>query len=280
MPDPVREAVAARPHGPLRGVVAEHHAFRFRHVPPARHLGLPSPYLTVIVTLDEPLHVSQQPDATQAPDRYDALVGGLHTRAAVIVHDGAQSGVQLALSPLGTRALLGVPAGEMAGLDLHAADLIGRLAPELQERMQAATGWGERFRLLDEGLGRLVDPARRPPDEVCHAWHLLRTSQGNARVRDVARAVDWSERHLAARFRAEIGLTPKAAARVIRFDRARRMIPSTDGATVAAVCGYADQSHLVRDFVAFTGLPPGAWLAAEVGNVQAADAAAGRDLAS
>jgi hypothetical protein len=106
MPDPVREAVAARPRGPLRAVVAEHHAFRFRHVPPARHLGLPSPYLTVIVTLDEPLHVSQQPDAAQAPDRYDALVGGLHTRAAVIEHDGAQSGVQLALSPLGTRALL------------------------------------------------------------------------------------------------------------------------------------------------------------------------------
>ena len=58
------------------------------------------------------------------------------------------------------------------------------------------------------------------------------------------------------------------------------MIPSTDGATVAAVCGYADQPHLVRDFVAFTGLAPGAWLAAEVGNLQAADPVAGRDWAS
>jgi transcriptional regulator GlxA family with amidase domain len=198
----------------------------------------------------------------------------------VIEHDGAQSGVQLALSPLGTRALLGVPAGELAGLDLHASDLIGRLGAELQERMRGATSWAERFRLLDVGLGRLVDPLRRPPAEVCHAWHLLRASHGTARVADVARAVGWSERHLAARFRVEIGLTPKAAARVIRFDRARRMIPSTDGATVAAVCGYADQPHLVRDFVAFTGLAPGAWLAAEVGNLQAADAAAARDWAS
>ena len=122
--------------------------------------------------------------------------------------------------------------------------------------MQATTSWAERFRLLDEGLGRLVDPSRRPPAEVCHAWHLLRASHGTARVADVARAVGWSERHLAARFRAEIGLTPKAAARVIRFDRARRMIPATDGAVVAAVCGYADQPHLVRDFVEFTGLTP------------------------
>ena len=280
MPEPVREAVTARPLGPLRAVVAEHHAFRYRHVPPARHLGLPSPWLTVIVTLDEPLHVTRHPDAAQGPDRYEALVGGLHARPAVIEHDGAQSGVQLQLSPLGARALLGVPAGELADLDLHATDLIGRLGGELQERMQAAATWPERFRLLDEGLGRLVDPSRRPPAEVCHAWHLLRASHGTARVADVARAVGWSERHLAVRFRVEIGLTPKAAARVIRFDRARRMIPFSDGAAVAATCGYADQPHLVRDFVAFTGLPPGAWLAAEVGNLQAADAAAGRDWSS
>jgi len=280
MPDPVREALVARPRGPLRAVVAEHHAFRFRHVPPARHLGLPSPYLTVIVTLDEPLHVTRHPDATQAPDSYDALVGGLHTRPAVIEHDGAQSGVQLQLSPLGTRALFGVPAGALAGLDLDAADLLGRAGDDLHERMQATTSWTQRFRLLDEGLGRLVDPSRRPPMEVCHAWHLLRASRGTARVADLARAVGWSERHLAARFRVEIGLTPKAAARVIRFDRARRMIPGSNGAIVAATCGYADQSHLVRDFVEFTGLAPSAWLAAEVGNLQAADDAAGRDWAS
>jgi AraC-like DNA-binding protein len=280
MAEPVREAVSARPAGPLRAVVAEHHAFRYRHVPPARHLGLPSPYLTVIVTLDEPLHVARQPDPAQSPDRYDALVGGLHTRPAVIEHDGAQSGVQLALSPLGTRALFGVPAGELADVDVHGADLIGRLGAELQERMQAAMTWTDRFRLLDEGLGRLIDPSRRPPAEVCHAWHLLRASHGTARIADVACAVGWSERHLAARFRTEIGLTPKAAARVIRFDRARRMIPGSHGAAVAAVCGYADQPHLVRDFVDFTGLTPSAWLAAEVGNVQAVDAAAGRDWAS
>ena len=58
------------------------------------------------------------------------------------------------------------------------------------------------------------------------------------------------------------------------------MFPRSGGATVAATCGYADQSHLVRDFVDFTGLSPSAWLAAEVGNLQAPDTAAGRDWAS
>jgi AraC-like DNA-binding protein len=280
VPEPVREAVAARPAGPLRAVVAAHHGYRTRDVRPTHHLGLPSPYLTVIFTLHEPLRVVRHADLRQSPGSYRALVGGLHTSPAVVEHGGAQSGIQLQLSPLGARGLLGVPAGELAGLDLHAADLLGRLGDDLQEQLRAAGSWSARFRLLDDRLGRALDLDRVPPPEVRRAWHLLCASGGTARIADVARAVGWSERHLAARFRTEIGLTPKAAARVIRFDRARRMLPGSAGALVAATCGYADQSHLVRDFVDFTGLAPSAWLAAEVGNLQAPGDAPGRHLAS
>jgi AraC-like DNA-binding protein len=280
VPEPVRETVVARPGGPVRAVVATHAGYRYRDVAPARHLGLPSPWLTVILTLDEPLHVARHPDPHQAPGVYGALVGGLHTTPAVIEHDGAQSGVQLQLDPLGARALLGMPAGELAGLDVPASDVLGRLGDDLPEQLRATPTWEARFRLLDERLGRVLRADRRPAPEVCRAWRVLRASGGTARVADVAREVGWSERHLAARFRTEIGLTPKTAARVIRFDRARRLVPDENGAAVAAVCGYADQSHLVRDFVAFTGLGPRAWLAAEVGNLQAREAVADRDWAS
>jgi len=281
VPEPVSEAAVARPAGPLRAVVAEHHGYRQRDVPPARHIGLPSPWLTLIFTLDEPLHVTRHPDPQQAPGHYGALLGGLHTTPAVIEHGGAQSGIQLQVSPLGARALLGLPAGELAGLDLPAADVLGRLGADLAEQLQTTGSWDARFRLLDERLGRLLAPDRAgPPPEVRRAWHVLRASGGTARIADVASDVGWSERHLAARFRTEIGLTPKAAARVVRFDRARRMLPRTPAAIVAATCGYADQAHLVREFVAFTGLGPRAWLAAEVGNLQDLDPTAGRDWAS
>ena len=68
----------------------------------------------------------------------------------------------------------------------------------------------------------------------------------------------------------EFGLTPGAevAARVLRFDRAGRLLERGDAAQVEAYRGYADQSHLVREFHAFTGLSPSGWLAGDVGNVQ------------
>ena len=90
----------------------------------------------------------------------------------------------------------------------------------------------------------------------------------------------WSDRQLAREFRREIGLPPKAAARVIRFDRARRLLPRYNGAVVAAECGYADQAHFVREFVAFAGMRPTRWLAEEVGNLQVSAAPSEPDSAT
>jgi AraC-like DNA-binding protein len=61
-----------------------------------------------------------------------------------------------------------------------------------------------------------------------------------------------------------VGLRPKEAARVARFDRARRQLtPATRLADLAAAHGFADQSHLVREFHAFAGCTPTGWLAGE-----------------
>jgi AraC-like DNA-binding protein len=85
----------------------------------------------------------------------------------------------------------------------------------------------------------------------------------------LADEVGWSARHLTNRFRTELGLRPKDAARVTRFDRARRRIgPGVRLADVAADAGYFDQAHLTREFAAFAGCSPSRWMAEEIGFVQ------------
>ena len=84
----------------------------------------------------------------------------------------------------------------------------------------------------------------------------------------------WSPRRLLERFRAEIGLGPQQAARVARFDAARRRLAAevvaeaaggtrADLALVAADCGYADQAHMTREWCVHAGLPPKRWVTAE-----------------
>ena len=192
---------------------------------------------------------------------------------------------------LSAQSLLGLPAGEIAALDLPAEAVLGDVCAELRDRVRAAAGWPERFAVLDEillrsaglrsaglrsaGLG-WAGPSPGVAPEVSWAWRQLLREGGALRVSELAAGTGWSGRHLTSRFRAEIGLTPKAAARVIRFDRARRLLVRklTAGgdyllADLAADCGYFDQAHLAREFRALAGCPPSQWLAEEFRNVQA-----------
>jgi AraC-like DNA-binding protein len=265
------------PAEPLRRYVAWYTGYRQRGLRPARHRGLPSPYLTLIFTLDEPLTMVAHPDPGQPPGEFGTLLGGLHCTPALIAHEGAQSGIQVALRPLGARALLGLPAGELADIDVPAEAVLGGVCAELRDRVRAAAGWPERFAVLDEILLRLASTSPEVAPEVSWAWHQLLREGGTVRVAALAAETGWSGRHLTNRFRAEIGLTPKAAARVIRFDRARhllvRQLTAAGGDTrladLAVACGYFDQAHLAREFRALAGCPPSQWLAEEFRNVQA-----------
>ena len=266
------------PAGPLRRYVAAYTGYRQRGVPPARHRGLPSPYLTLIFTLDEPLTIAAHPDPGQPAGEFGTLLGGLHSAPALITHAGAQSGIQVALRPLGARALLGLPAGELAELDVPAEAVLGGVCAELRDRLRAAAGWPQRFAVLDEILLRQVGARTDVSPEVSWAWQQLLRQGGALPVSELAAGTGWSGRHLTSRFRAEIGLTPKAAARVIRFDRTRRLLvrhltqhAATEYrlADLAADCGYFDQAHLAREFRTLAGCPPSQWLAEEFRNVQA-----------
>ncbi|WP_433791161.1 helix-turn-helix domain-containing protein [Actinoplanes sp. CA-252034] len=261
------EYAQARPAPALRPHVAFYSGYRQRGLAPALHRGLPSPYLTLIFTLDEPLVIAAHPDPAQAPGRYASLLGGLHLTPALISHDGSQSGVQVAVRPEGCRALLGLPAAAVANLDVDAAAVLGEpFVGEVRERLSEAADWPARFAVVDRALGgRLRDTTG--PAAVTEAYHLV---NGGASVAAAAARVGWTGRHLTDRFRAELGIRPKEAARIARFDRARRAIrPGVRLADVAAAHGYADQSHLVRDFRAFAGCAPSRWLADEFGFVQA-----------
>ena len=125
--------------------------------------------------------------------------GGLHTVPALITHDGRQSGIQLQVTPLGARALLGLPAGELAGLDLEADDVLGPFAAELRSRVRAAGTWAQRFAVLDDLLLRRAvqrESPGSPRPEVAYAWRALLASRGARPIADLSRDTGWTARHL------------------------------------------------------------------------------------
>lgn len=260
---PVSAYVVRRPPPSLRAAVVHYCGYRLSGFDPGVHVGLPSPHLTLILTLDDPVAV-RWPGGS---GRLHAMVGGLHDHPVEIEHDGSQFGIELALTPLGCRGLFGAPAAAVARSVVPLDALFGSRASELLERAAAAGTWAARFAAVDRVLTAAVDtapPVVRP--EVRAAWRHLLVTRGRAAVSAVADDLGWSRRHLGEQFRREVGLAPKTVARMVRFHHAQRLLRAADGpsiGTVAAVTGYADQSHMTREWQAFVGAAPATWLASE-----------------
>lgn len=281
MEKPLVEMVAGRPRPQLAPLVAGYTGYRIEGAQPGVHRGLPSRHLTFIVTLSGTVDLARMPDPTQPPASFTTLVGGLHSAPALISHDGRQHGIQLALTPLGARVLLGLPAGELAETVVELSSLVGPVAGELVGRLRSALTWTDRFLELDAVLARIAQARDGPAPELGWAWRRLSVSHGQVEVGTLAREVGWSRRHLGERFRREFGLTPKVAGRVMRFEVAHRLLraPYRPGlADVAAKAGFYDQAHLHREWRELAGCTPSHWLAEEFPSVHDIEYAGGESL--
>jgi AraC-like DNA-binding protein len=184
-----------------------------------------------------------------------SVVAGLGFGTTRILRAADFACVQVRLPPVVAGAVLGIRPAELGGAFVALDDLWGRDAARLAERLSETSSWDERFAVTDAVLARRAEAGPAVDPEIAWAWsRLVRT-----RVERLAEEVGWSRKRLWSRFQAQIGLPPKRAARLVRFDHAvHRLVAGQEAAFVAADAGYVDQSHLHREVRAFTEITPAA----------------------
>jgi AraC-like DNA-binding protein len=146
-------------------------------------------------------------------------------------------------------------------------DALGSLGRRLEMQLAEAPTWEQRFALLDRVILDRVDGERGVPRAVSYTWDRLLRGAGRINIGALARESGWSHKHFVAQFTEQIGLTPKAMARVLRFGRAAELLKTSERgrfADIAYECGYYDQAHFTRDFTAFAGVSPTALLATQL----------------
>ena len=165
--------------------------------------------------------------------------------------------------PGGAFPFLGLSAYELADTHLDLAMLWGGRAGEIRERLACAPSVRERFQILEHALrSRLLAPLEHHP-AVSLALRGFRSNHSRAVVRKLAREAGLSDRRFIDIFRSEVGLNPKLFNRIERFQRVLERVdrlaqPEWD--QLALEHGYFDQSHLIRDFVEFSGFSPADYL--------------------
>lgn len=221
---------------------------------------LPSGTTELVINLhDDEIRIYEPLHADLYARFSGAVVSGPYSRCFLIDPTQHASIIGVHFRPGGAFPFFGLPIDELVDTHLDLDTLWGRLATELRERLCAAPTAVKQFSLLEAALVSRLAHAPIRHGAVGLALTKFGETHEGTRVRDVASYVGLSQRRFIEVFAAEVGLTPKLYCRVRRFQQAMDSVQNAiapEWSKVAAGCGYFDQSHLIRDFLAFSGLTP------------------------
>jgi AraC-like DNA-binding protein len=242
-------AIEGAPAAALLGKVSSYHGFHEETSAPIRRREGPGRDVVLIVSFGEDWLVNGE--------QFTSFVAGLHDRQVTTEHGGRSFGMHVNLAPPTAHALFKLPLHTLAHRAVPLEEVF--VEPSLVDRLYEADCWDARFRLLDEVLARRLDDGRPPSPGVVWAWQRLVETGGRIKVATLAEQLGWSRKRIVARFREEVGLPPKAVARLVRFERAVALAERSqplDWSRLALECGYYDQSHLIKEFRDVTGKTP------------------------
>lgn len=257
------EYATAQPTARLRPFAREYVGWEESLAMPLCRRELPTEVAPLIINFGAPFHLFAPGSERRASDVRSFITGAYDTYQ-IVESAGPSAGVQVNLTLLGMRLLVGRPIEDMTNRAVALEDVFGALAGELTERLHEAPSWDARFDSLDMALVARTQLARGIPPPVRHAWRRIVSTAGRVRMDAIVDEVGWSQRHFIAQFRQELGVSPKVFARMLRFGlvvKALRTRPQADLSDIALDAGYYDQAHLHRDTREFAGTTPGKLLA-------------------
>jgi AraC-like DNA-binding protein len=256
------EAYSAAPRGDLAAFVVRYEGYREADSLPARR-HMPGGVVPLIVEFGAPLrHIDRR--YGDEPRTFDGFVAGLHESYALSESTGTSRGIQIDLTPLGARAMFGMPMHELTNRVIGLDDALGTDGRPFRERLCGTEDWDARFDIIDEAIAARLAAAPPPSEAIAWAWNRLSATGGRTSISHLTAELGWSRKHLVAQFREHVGLPPKTIARMIRFSRAVRKVSAAttvNWTAVALECGYYDQAHFIRDFTEFSGSSPSEFLA-------------------
>jgi AraC-like DNA-binding protein len=193
-----------------------------------------------------------------------AWISGERTRYIVIGAARNQSMVGVRFRPGGAYPFFRFPISELTE-SVTELDLIwGRLVDEIRDQLAAIESPDERLLCLESVLLRQVQRTLEPNRLIAFAVNQLQHSPQFLAIRDLASMVGITQKHLISQFEKVVGLRPKSFARVCKFQKVISTIEQRselEWSAIASDCGYYDQAHFIKEFQAFSGLNPSAYVA-------------------
>lgn len=129
----------------------------------------------------------------------------------------------------------------------------------LRERVLAVKDVNERFKIVEKFLVSTFRSKLELNPCVAFAVEEMTRWPDGLNIARMNEKIGYSQKHFTEMFRRQVGVTPKSYLRLMRFQKAVRIIDvvdKLDWGTVALECGFYDQAHFINDFKHFSGFTP------------------------
>ena len=189
-----------------------------------------------------------------------SFVVGQLTRFLLLQPTGRVEIMGVRFKPGGAYRFLPLPLDCLTDRNVATSDVWGRSGSYIEGAVLEVSDNVRRQKLVEKFLLNQLQRTTQRPRLEAAVEEVIR-SRGQTRVRDLASRLDVSSRQLEREFRSGVGSSPKALARIIRFQNLLRLVGEgalREWAHVALESGYSDQPHMVREFREFAGQSPSA----------------------
>lgn len=227
-----------------------------------RQRVIPNGYVELVIHLSDQ-HCILDKNGRWSVSPLSTLIG-LHTSTYEVQFSDMVQVFGIRFKPEGFFRIFGVPAAAFGNTFDDMEPVAGREFSDFCFRLKHAPGLLQMLGLAENYLLKTLRKSRKQSwDYINHAAEIIRTSNGFMRIGELASQICISPRQLERSFKQQIGISPKHYMRIARLNEVHRQLESGARFNFTALsydCGYSDQAHFIRDFRAFTGERPAAFV--------------------
>ncbi|GHV49813.1 AraC family transcriptional regulator [Bacteroidia bacterium] len=188
----------------------------------------------------------------------NAFISGQSTGYADLVPTDTVDMISVTLQPHGAKAFFAMPISELFEKTVPLGDLSDPALNELQDRLMNTPDTAMCVQLIEIFLLKRLQITKdynyRRMTAVLNAIHY-----GQANVDNLAQTSCLGYKQFKRIFAEYAGINPKDFVRIVRFQRALFIWQHQPGISfthLAYESGFCDQSHLIKEFITFSGYTP------------------------
>ncbi|MBX3290168.1 MAG: AraC family transcriptional regulator [Acidobacteria bacterium] len=214
---------------------------------------------------DRPQHIYDNDSLKEIQACHHVWTSGVRTEP-ITIPAGTDSEMMVLMFKKGmASSFFPFPMNEIANTVLDADLVWGSDLAILREQMLGTQDIDERFQMAENLLLEKFTSKLMLNPCIAYAVNEMRTRPDRLSIARMNHNIGYSQKHFIEMFKRQVGITPKAYLKIMRFQHVLMRLENAsadavDWPAIAFDSGFYDQSHFIHDFKLFSGFTPSAYL--------------------